>query len=473
MTRDDTHARWARDHVGKVVRGKYTLDAVLGVGGMAVVFRATHRNRHEFALKMLLPELSRDRDVLARFLREGYAANSVKHPGAVRVLDDDVAEDGAAYVVMELLDGVSVEELCERAGGTLPIPIAVALGVQLLDVLAAAHEAGVVHRDVKPGNLFVTRDGQVKVLDFGIARVRALVASGGPTATQSGVTMGTPAFMSPEQAMGKSDLDGQADVWAAGATLFTLISGALVHDAETPAQLVVHAATRSARSLAMAEHVPIQLTSTVDRALAFDKDARWASAAEMRDALVEGYRAAYGAPPPGAAELAAACASVARDTRPDVGTGPSRVEHGATTAAPMVTEDRKAGPRRTGALVVALAGGGALVVGAALLLLARAHAPTTAASASATSTSASGVEAPPALPSASAPVAVTSASTGPAEAPPTASASVAPAASTARVPSTARPAPTSRSGAPTSNCKPPYTLDADGNKHFKPECFAQ
>src|SRR5450631_3091958 len=134
---------------------------------MAVVYRATHRNRAEFAIKMLHGELSMREDIRARFLREGYAANSVKHPGAVRVVDDDVAEDGAAFLVMDLLEGATVEELWERADRHLPVPVAAAIVHQLLDVLTAAHEAGIVHRDIKPANLFVTTDGTVKVLDFG------------------------------------------------------------------------------------------------------------------------------------------------------------------------------------------------------------------------------------------------------------------------------------------------------------------
>jgi len=162
----------AKQKIGAVVRDKYTIDGVLGVGGMAVVYKATHRNQAEFALKMLHPELSLHSDVRARFLREGYAANSVKHPGAVLVVDDDVAEDGAAFLVMELLRGRTAEQLASDWGGRLPLDMTLAVAEQLLEVLAAAHEKGIVHRDVKPANLFVTRDGTLKVLDFGIARVR-------------------------------------------------------------------------------------------------------------------------------------------------------------------------------------------------------------------------------------------------------------------------------------------------------------
>src|ERR1700722_10167464 len=140
----------ARRRVGITLNGKYRLDALLGLGGMAAVYRATHRNRAQLAVKMLHPELSQRADLRTRFLREGYAANSVGHPGVVLVVDDDIAEDGSAFLVMELLDGETAEYLSESFGNKLPTSVAVAIVHQLLDVLAAAHAAGVVHRDIKP-----------------------------------------------------------------------------------------------------------------------------------------------------------------------------------------------------------------------------------------------------------------------------------------------------------------------------------
>ena len=211
--------------LGTVLRGKYRLDRVLGIGGMAVVYAATHRNQKRFAVKVLHTELSMRQDIRARFLREGYAANTVDHPGAVAVLDDDVSEDGAAFLVMELLEGASVEHLWEKHGYTLPVGAALTIAHQLMEILAAAHAKAIVHRDIKPANLFVTREGQLKVLDFGIARVRDAAISGAQ-ATGTGLVLGTPAFMSPEQALAKSqEIDARTDVWAAGATLFTLLSG--------------------------------------------------------------------------------------------------------------------------------------------------------------------------------------------------------------------------------------------------------
>jgi serine/threonine-protein kinase len=281
--------------VGTVVVGKYTLDRVIGIGGMAAVYAATHRNQAEFAVKMLHPELSSREDIRSRFLREGYIANSVKHAGAVRVVDDDVTEDGAAFLVMELLDGTTVEDLWFRGGRRVPLRPTLAIAHQLLDVLSAAHTKNIVHRDIKPANLFVTNAGDLKVLDFGIARLRDATMN---AITQAGAMLGTPAFMAPEQARGQSkEVDGQTDVWAVGAMLFSLISGHLVHEAESPAMLLLRAATAQPRPLkSIAGDVPEPIAALVDKALAFEKASRWENAAAMRDALGEAYTAEFHEP---------------------------------------------------------------------------------------------------------------------------------------------------------------------------------
>ncbi len=286
--------RTARARLGRVLRGKYRLDRVLGTGGMAVVYAATHRNKKRFAIKMLHPELSTRETIRTRFLREGYVANSVDHPGAVAVLDDDVAEDGSAFVVMELLEGEPVDRLWARHGRRLPLGLALSIADALLDVLAAAHARGVVHRDVKPANLFLTRDGHLRVLDFGIARLHDTPGE----ATATGAMLGTPAFMSPEQALADpARIDGRTDVWAVGATLFTLLTGEYVHAGDNPSQLLVRSATERARPIASVQpDVPAAVARVVDRALAFDREDRWASAGEMREALAQACVEATGAP---------------------------------------------------------------------------------------------------------------------------------------------------------------------------------
>jgi serine/threonine-protein kinase len=294
---DLSDASAAEARIGTTIRDKYRLDRVLGMGGMAIVYAATHRNQKQLVVKMLRPELSAQPDIRKRFLREGYVANTVKHPGAMAVLDDDIAEDGSAFLVMDLLEGHDLEHLLEMRGGRLKPRAVLAIAYQLLDVLAAAHANGIVHRDIKPANLFVTREGTVKVLDFGIARVRAAM-EGGPRRTVSGTMMGTPGFMPPEQALARSrDIDGQTDVWATGATLFALLTGALAHAGETGAELMVNGATVPARALSsVIADVPPAVAQVVDRALAFDKASRWPSAAAMRDAARDAYAELYGEP---------------------------------------------------------------------------------------------------------------------------------------------------------------------------------
>ncbi|HEY8091094.1 MAG TPA: protein kinase [Polyangiaceae bacterium] len=290
----------ARARIGTTLNGKYRLDRLLGVGGMASVYAATHRNSKRVAVKVLHAELSLHPGLRTRFMREGYLANTVDHPGAVTVLDDDVAEDGSAFLVMELLEGETLAEACDRHGGRLPLRAVLSVAYQVLDVLAAADAKSIVHRDIKPPNLFLTRTGHVKVLDFGVARLREL---GGEYATHSGLAMGTPAYMAPEQALGRTEeVDGLTDVWAVGATMFALLTGGPVHEASTPQEQMVFTATRSARTLAsVSPDLPSAMTAIVDRALAFERGSRWPGAAAMRDAVREAYRAEYGEDPSPAA----------------------------------------------------------------------------------------------------------------------------------------------------------------------------
>jgi serine/threonine protein kinase len=308
MPEADVEAR-ARARVGQTLNGKYRLDRLLGIGGMATVYAATHRNKKRVAVKMLHPELSMHTGLRTRFMREGYVANTVEHPGAVAVLDDDVAEDGSAFLVMELLEGATLDELCERQSGRLPLRQVLAVAERLLDVLAAADTKHIVHRDIKPSNVMVTRDGQVKVLDFGVARLRDVDSA---HATHSGMALGTPAFMAPEQALGRSEeISGRTDVWAVGATMVALLTGHAVHEASTAQEQMVFAATRPAPSLAtLYAEAPPQVVALVDRALAFAQADRWPSAAEMRDAVREATRAVFEDAPSSLASLASLASAV-------------------------------------------------------------------------------------------------------------------------------------------------------------------
>jgi serine/threonine-protein kinase len=285
---DPTDGPTQRSHarVGRVLREKWQIDRLIGIGGMAAVYAATHvKNGRRVALKVLHPEASMSPDTRARFLREGYAANKIEHPGTVQVLDDDVAEDGAAFLVMELLEGESLEDRRERTGGKLPVAEVLRVGERVLDTLAVAHDKGVVHRDLKPDNIFLCNDGAVKLLDFGIARVRE-ASSARHTMTNAGA-MGTPGYMPPEQARGRwDDVGPRTDLWAVGATLFTVLTGRLVHQAETPNELLLAAMTRQAPPLAsLLPDVPPDVATLVDRALAREIEARWPDARAMLAAL--------------------------------------------------------------------------------------------------------------------------------------------------------------------------------------------
>jgi len=281
---EDALVARAQARVGTVLEDKWRLDRLIGVGGMAAVYAATHRNQKRVAVKMLHHEFAGDGEIRTRFLREGYAANTIGHEGAVSVLDDFAGETGA-FLVMELLDGETVEARWLRKGKRLELREVLIIAEELLDVLAAAHDKSIVHRDIKPENLFLTRQGVLKVLDFGIARI--FESQQQQKKTRAGMVMGTPAFMAPEQALAKWDeVDGRTDLWAVGATMFTLLSGRNVHEAETGNEQLIKSATQPAPSIAsVVPGLPRSVVATIDRALIFQREQRWPDARSMQQAV--------------------------------------------------------------------------------------------------------------------------------------------------------------------------------------------
>lgn len=268
--------------IGAVLSGKWRLDALLGVGGMAWVYAATHRNHSRAALKLLKPEHAADADLRMSFLREGYLANSVGHPNVRLVLDDDDAS-GSAYLVMELLSGKSLSELRALHGGRLPARAVLEATAEVLDVLATAHEKHIVHRDIKPQNVFLTDAGVIKVLDFGIAEMRDALRRSIP---EEGF-VGTPAYSAPEQVReDRARIGPRTDLWGVGATMFRLLTGEHVHEAPSVAEQLYRASSVPARSLgSAAPDLPGAVVEIVDRALRFDPDERFAGAREMQAAV--------------------------------------------------------------------------------------------------------------------------------------------------------------------------------------------
>jgi serine/threonine-protein kinase len=285
MGRDDSSAL-IHGRLGRVLKNKWRLERVLAVGGMGAVYEGAHRNGKRVAIKMLHPELCRDPMQRKRFLREGYAANAIGDQRVVTVDDDDVDDDGSAFLVMELLEGESLNRAVDPGDNRLPTGTVLHYMDQLLGVLELAHAKGIVHRDIKPENLFITKNGALKVLDFGIARLREQANPENSDTSQMTI-MGTPAYMPPEQAKGRWDrVDGRSDLWSIGATMFRLLSGHYVHDAETRSEQLGLAMTAPARPFAsVAKTLDPALIAIVDRALAYDMKDRWQSAGEMRAAL--------------------------------------------------------------------------------------------------------------------------------------------------------------------------------------------
>jgi serine/threonine-protein kinase len=279
----DERTRLAERRLGTLVLDKWRLDRLIGVGGTAAVFEATHKNGNRVAIKILHSDLAGYADVRARFLAEGYAANRVAHPGVVAVRDEGTTDDGAVFLVMDLLQGQTLAERLERESEPFSVGEVLDIASQLLEVLGHAHARGIVHRDIKPQNVFLARDGRVRLLDFGLARVES-ADLGRPS--EPGTTIGTPAFMPPEQALGNWDeLDGRSDLWSLAATMYLLLSSTPVRERGSITDQLLGAMTRPVPSLGLVAALPRSVVAVVDRALSFDRDARFPDANSMRLAL--------------------------------------------------------------------------------------------------------------------------------------------------------------------------------------------
>ena len=267
--------------IGELVGNKYRISRFLAEGGMGVVYEAQHEVvRRRFAVKFLRKDYACRREFLERFQREAEAAGALESENIASAVDFGIAADGSPFMVMEYLVGEDLAALLEREG-RLPLERAADLCVQACHGAEAAHAAGILHRDLKPKNLFIGQreDGTdlLKILDFGIAKLAPIQYD--HSITDTGTVMGTPAYMSPEHARGERVLDPRSDVYALGAILFEMLSGSLPHPGASPNAILHHISTRPAISLATAApSLPSTLVALVDRTLSTDPSARPQSA---------------------------------------------------------------------------------------------------------------------------------------------------------------------------------------------------
>jgi serine/threonine-protein kinase len=278
-------------HVGQVLAGKYRVEKILGAGGMGVVLAVQHlRLDQRLAIKLMLPEMLASEEASTRFLREARSATMIKSEHVVRVFDVDSLENGAPYIVMELLDGRDLADIL-RDSGAFSIEDAVDLLLQVCEVVAEAHALGIVHRDLKPSNLFASRggDGQlfVRVLDFGISKLTRPDEGGAAMdMTKTASAMGSPLYMSPEQMQSARDVDGRTDIWALGVILHELVAGRVPFNGATPIEVALKIAAHPAPALRTARpDTPPGLEAVVLKCLDKEPARRFASVAELAAAL--------------------------------------------------------------------------------------------------------------------------------------------------------------------------------------------
>jgi hypothetical protein len=265
--------------LGHVLADRYELGPVLGQGGMARVHQGLDRQLgRQVAIKVLAPPFDRDREFVERFRREARAAAGLSHPNIVAVFDSG-SDDGTHFIVTELVEGETLADRLRR-DGPMPPADAVAVAVDIARALVAAHTRGLIHRDIKPGNVMLLPDGRVKVVDFGIAR-----AAGSDTLTNTGVVLGSTAYLSPEQAGGQP-VDERADLYSLGCVLYEMLTGQVPFRADTPIATMYRHVNEDAPPPSTIAPVQPELEDVVLRCLEKDPKRRFPSAAELEDALL-------------------------------------------------------------------------------------------------------------------------------------------------------------------------------------------
>jgi eukaryotic-like serine/threonine-protein kinase len=366
--------------ISQLVADRYRILRKLGEGGMGSVYLAEHVViQKKFALKVLAPELARRADLVARFLQEARSASRISHENVIDISDFGQSPDGLVYIAMEFLDGKDLGEIV-RSQGAMAWRDARDIVLQICRALRAAHDKGIVHRDMKPENIFlVHREGQphfVKILDFGIAKVMGLDPNG-PRLTRTGMIFGTPEYMAPEQAEGK-DTDHRADIYAVGCIMYHLITG------QTP--FVAESFMTMLTKHLMEDPVPpsmrrpdLVITPEMDvlvlKALEKDRDKRWQSMAELLEAVSVCPGPPDEAPKPASGqtvEMGGAHAAAALRVLQSRGTDQqtARISRGAVDSALSSAEmaGTAAGARKSKKTVLLVAAGVAIGVGVAIWL---------------------------------------------------------------------------------------------------------
>ena len=339
---------------GDVIAGKYRIESLIGEGGMGAVFSATHvHTGRRLAVKWLLPDVARSGAAIQRLFREAQATGRIDHPNVVDVYDVG-EQDGSAFLVMELLTGETLTKALER--GALKIPDILRMVLAAIDGAAAAHRQGVVHRDIKPDNIFLCRDASgalqtAKVLDFGISKISSIGGQVNPRLTKTGAVMGTPYYMSPEQIRGSAEIDGRVDIYAFGVILYEALTGRVPFDGKTYSALVLEIATGTpARPSQVNPSLAGSLERVILKAMAREPEDRYPTMEALAKAL---------------APLAAGIESQGGESiRIEVGrtSGPS--------ATPFVSDSPPTVPVRRGPMIAALSSGLlALVVAFSLWLM--------------------------------------------------------------------------------------------------------
>lgn len=408
--------------------GSYRILRQIGEGGMGAVYLGEHSMLgRPAAIKILLPAFSQNREMVGRFFNEARATTAIRHPGIVDIYDFGFLPDGAAFIAMEMLDGESLASRLQRVG-RLPVGAAIDIGRQVAAALHAAHSRGITHRDLKPDNIFLVHDPEigerVKLLDFGIAK---LVTEDAANRTRTGVVMGTPLYMSPEQCRGIAGLDSRADLYSLGCVLYELVSGRPPFVAESTGDIIAHHLYFQPDPVRKHDaSVPEPLETLIMALLAKEPAMRPASAADV-SAILDGWRTVARVSSSSLTHAAQPAAVTVRPGGPIVAAVPTTLSGAAAAVATATGATSRVGSSRPWLRLAAIS---TVVVAAGAITVAIVmRRPDPSATVAATAPAVPVASASPAAPSPVAPAPVTPPSVAP---PPVAPPSVAPPASVDR-----------------------------------------